>query len=261
MRRGDPGTSKMSVGRALDDAIERLSQVEATPAVRSLLGIGRQLRMVMETWTANPPDASTEAEIISKAMRFAAHVTSSPPTGPTSVPDGLEPPARSTRTPRATLGRVATATGLSPVGRAAPAAAWPQGRAAIAPGITIARPDLLEWRPLRSLPGGAVRLLHRGADGRCSARWQLAAGAELPRHRHADTEDMLVLEGTLLVQGNELRAGDACHAEPGSVHDALLSRSGCVVFIVGSERDDPLSGPGGRRESMPSLEPPSPRRG
>lgn len=231
------------MGQTLDASIERLSGCDGTPPVRTLLNLARQLRMNMETWAASPPNSSIENEVISKAMRLAAHLNASPGSGPVAVPEGLEPLSRVPRSSRMQIGRItASRATASAIARLAESVSgWPQARLGISPGITLSRPDLVEWRPHG--PGIWVRLLHRDADGCCAALWRLDPGARPLPHRHAAPELMMVLEGTLHLMNNELRAGDMCHADKGSIHDNIESRAGCVALIVGSENDEPLSSP------------------
>lgn len=110
-------------------------------------------------------------------------------------------------------------------------------REVISPGVTILRPRAMDFKPFRVLEGVDLKVLHRDDDGLFRAIVRLAPGSEMPRHEHARPEDILILEGSLVIDGVTMRAGDFCHAEMGSIHDASLAPSGCTFLIVGSEKN------------------------
>jgi anti-sigma factor ChrR (cupin superfamily) len=66
---------------------------------------------------------------------------------------------------------------------------------------------------------------------------RVEAGTRYPSHRHADVEELMVLEGDLNVHGVSMRAGDYCRAEPHTVHQETFSESGCLLLLLTSERD------------------------
>jgi putative transcriptional regulator len=59
-----------------------------------------------------------------------------------------------------------------------------------------------------------------------------------PAHRHADTEELYVLDGDLAVEGHVLHAGDFCAAFEGTTHRSVSSMSGCLLLVVASECDE-----------------------
>ena len=67
-----------------------------------------------------------------------------------------------------------------------------------------------------------------------------APGARFPSHRHAATEQCLVLEGDLRSPGVVLRAGDFSCADGGSTHDDLWTEEGCLLLVVASADDELL---------------------
>ncbi|MBI3784333.1 MAG: cupin domain-containing protein [Deltaproteobacteria bacterium] len=108
-------------------------------------------------------------------------------------------------------------------------------------GLTFVQPQRFEWQPLPA-PGLEIKLL--SADARRGSTTQLVRmrpGAAYPSHRHADVEELFLLEGDLLVSGVLMRAGDYCRAEPESVHAGISSPSGCVFISTASVRDELLA--------------------
>jgi len=66
---------------------------------------------------------------------------------------------------------------------------------------------------------------------------RMAPGATYPSHRHAEAEELYVIEGDLSVNGVTMRAGDYCRAEARSIHDRIHTVNGCV-FLAMSSLDD-----------------------
>jgi hypothetical protein len=65
----------------------------------------------------------------------------------------------------------------------------------------------------------------------------MEGGVRYPPHRHADTEELYLLDGDLMVEGQVLRAGDYCAATGGTTRGAVYSEAGCTFLLVASERD------------------------
>lgn len=90
-------------------------------------------------------------------------------------------------------------------------------------------------------PGLVVkRLFLDHAGQRLTALGRMKAGSRYPSHRHADFEELYVLEGDLTVEGQVLRAGDYCAALGGTVHRDTYSDRGCMFFVLASGRDEIL---------------------
>jgi anti-sigma factor ChrR (cupin superfamily) len=110
-------------------------------------------------------------------------------------------------------------------------------------GLRFVYPERLDWQDLGS-SGIQAKLL--GADERRSYHSllvRMAPGAVYPAHRHADVEDLYLLEGDLTVSGVLMRAGDYCRAEAGSVHSGISTRGGCVFLTLASARDELIIDP------------------
>ena len=112
-------------------------------------------------------------------------------------------------------------------------------------GAALAHPD---WTVVRSAEGeweasgasGLVvkRLFQDPAEQRFMALVRMEAGVYYPSHRHADTEELYMLEGDLTVEGLVLRGGDYCAAVAGTVHGVTHSDGGCTFLLLASERDE-----------------------
>jgi anti-sigma factor ChrR (cupin superfamily) len=108
-------------------------------------------------------------------------------------------------------------------------------------GIRFVRADALDWSAV-GLPGLSVKPLFADEDAkRATHLVRMEPGASYPPHRHADVEELYVLEGDLLVSGVLMRAGDYCRAEPQSVHGRIRSQNGCVFIVTASRGDELLS--------------------
>lgn len=56
-------------------------------------------------------------------------------------------------------------------------------------------------------------------------------GAIYPAHIHEDQEEILVLEGDLLIDGESFGVGDYIYSAPNSLHSAIGNRNGCLFFV------------------------------
>lgn len=97
-------------------------------------------------------------------------------------------------------------------------------------GIRVVRADAGEW--VRLLPGIAIKRLRNDRDQRSETNlWRLDAGAIIPAHDHQDDEECLVLEGSIIQDDIEYRAGDYLHAVAGSRHVPLRTPNGALLLI------------------------------
>lgn len=158
---------------------------------------------------------------------------------------------------------------------AAPVRPRPQVRdrllARIQQGITTeAAPDSLNAEPSSSAPMGTVvragdgvwqaadmsgvllkPLFRDQQTGRLTALVLMERGIRYPPHRHTDTEELYLLTGDLIVEGQVLQAGDYCAAIAGTIHGRTSSAGGCTFILVTSEveklpdRQDTVGSPSG----------------
>ncbi|MBI3302018.1 MAG: cupin domain-containing protein, partial [Deltaproteobacteria bacterium] len=108
-------------------------------------------------------------------------------------------------------------------------------------GSRFARATQMTWQE-GNAPAGEIKALFVDQQrGYNTFLVRMAPGAMLRPHRHADVEESYLLEGDLLVSGVEMKAGDYCRAEPGSLHAGVTTRGGCVFITVCSQRDELLA--------------------
>lgn len=104
-------------------------------------------------------------------------------------------------------------------------------------GLLISRPQDMEWEQMA--PGIQRKLLFLDKErDYATSLVRLEAGTRYPSHRHADVEEILVLEGDLHLHGVVMRAGDYCRAEPESIHLETYSESGCLLLQLTSQHDE-----------------------
>lgn len=56
-------------------------------------------------------------------------------------------------------------------------------------------------------------------------------GASYPYHNHPGGEELFVLEGEVIIEGQKLAAGDYLYTPPGFKH-AVHTEKGCVVYFM-----------------------------
>ena len=122
--------------------------------------------------------------------------------------------------------------GVEPIEIAIPAAAKPSP-----PTIVTFRSSDLKWRPYRAA-GVEVALLYLDRANRMSsALLKAAAGVVYPLHQHQGIEEIYMLEGELVIDGQVYRAGDYIRSSPNSIH-APSTSTGCMFLIRGCLDDN-----------------------
>jgi len=87
-------------------------------------------------------------------------------------------------------------------------------------------------------PGIFYKLLTTDRErGRASLLVRLDPGAHYPAHRHAEFEELHLLEGELWIDHRKLHPGDFNRAEPGTADSRVWSETGCTCFLTTSFRD------------------------
>ncbi len=69
---------------------------------------------------------------------------------------------------------------------------------------------------------------------------RMAPGSKYPAHRHSGAEQCLVLEGDVRLGDVALAAGDYERAEAETIHGTIETKSGCLLLIISSQRDEIL---------------------
>lgn len=94
--------------------------------------------------------------------------------------------------------------------------------------MVVVRAGESPWHP-GPLPGVSVRLLNK----KKTMLVRMEPGALLPMHHHPESEQCLVLEGSVTSGGVTVGAGDYVYMPAGSTHDDLRSGdSGCTFLIA-----------------------------
>ncbi len=71
---------------------------------------------------------------------------------------------------------------------------------------------------------------------------RMKAGASIPNHLHADTEECFVVEGDLRHENLRMGPGDYVRFEEGTSH-TVSSEKGCLLLVRSSLRDERLESP------------------
>ncbi|NOS81739.1 MAG: cupin domain-containing protein [Nitrospira sp.] len=106
--------------------------------------------------------------------------------------------------------------------------------------FTFLRTSELEWQEIS--PGTFVKVLHNDtANARATVLCRMEPGSMYGSHRHAQMEELFVLEGTCHCAGRLMHAGDYHRAEAGSVHPPTSTETGSLMLVISSTQNQPLS--------------------
>ena len=97
--------------------------------------------------------------------------------------------------------------------------------------------DDKKWRDVGA--GLSVLDIHE-ENGRRLQLVRLTPGGRIMAHKHAGTEVCYVIKGSLVIDGNRLRAGDVLVAAAGTVHRESISSDGCELMFECSPEDELL---------------------
>ena len=87
-------------------------------------------------------------------------------------------------------------------------------------------------------PGISCKVLATDTErNRVSLVVRLAPGADYPPHRHADTEELYMLDGVLKVDDKTLYPGDYLRSEPGTSDHRVWTETGCSCVLLTSIHD------------------------
>jgi anti-sigma factor ChrR (cupin superfamily) len=103
-------------------------------------------------------------------------------------------------------------------------------------GLLISRSTDMPWEQIA--PGFMRKTLFVDRERNYTTQLlRVEPGLRYPSHRHADVEEILVLEGDLNIHGVAMRSGDYCRAEPNSIHEETFTESGCLLLQLTSQLD------------------------
>ncbi len=89
--------------------------------------------------------------------------------------------------------------------------------------------DALPWRPT-AFPGIEIKVLMEDKEtGLMTSLTRMAPGAVLPLHEHADVEQTYVLEGRLVDDEGEVKAGEYVWRPAGSTHVATAPEGALLL--------------------------------
>jgi anti-sigma factor ChrR (cupin superfamily) len=99
------------------------------------------------------------------------------------------------------------------------------------------RADEGEW--VVALPGVEMKHLFKDpASGRTTYMARLVAGARYPDHLHHGVEELVMLEGDLVIGGEHLHPGDYIVALPDTTHHEVYSPTGCLCMVSSMMNDE-----------------------
>lgn len=105
--------------------------------------------------------------------------------------------------------------------------------------FTFVRASALEWQDIGA--GVSVKVLFFDPAGaRVTTLMKMAPGSRFGAHRHAQVEEIYVIEGSCICAGQPLATGDYHRAESSSVHPETYSESGCLALIMSSSKNTPV---------------------
>ncbi|MBW4551980.1 MAG: cupin domain-containing protein [Aphanocapsa sp. GSE-SYN-MK-11-07L] len=108
----------------------------------------------------------------------------------------------------------------------------------LASAFRVLRSQNLKWHP-HPTPGVQIAIVHRDLSRReISGLLKAEPGVNYPIHRHAATEEILMLEGDLRLNGEVYGALDYIRSLPDSVHEPSHTTNGCMFFFRTSMDDD-----------------------
>jgi quercetin dioxygenase-like cupin family protein len=105
--------------------------------------------------------------------------------------------------------------------------------------FTFLRTSDIEWQEVS--PGTFVKMLHNDTvHQRATVLCRMEPGSVYGSHRHAQMEELYVLEGTCHCGGRLMHPGDYHRAEAGSIHPPTSTETGSVMLVISSTQKGPL---------------------
>ncbi|MEG4458795.1 cupin domain-containing protein [Microcoleus sp. N9_A1] len=103
----------------------------------------------------------------------------------------------------------------------------------------IVRSNNVKWKSYE-VPGVSIGKLYIDKKKReITCLMRLEPGVTFPLHRHAASEEVFVLEGDLIVEGEICHQGDYIRSVPGSIHSSL-TQGGCLLLMKTSIDNETL---------------------
>jgi len=105
-------------------------------------------------------------------------------------------------------------------------------------GLLISRTEAMAWQPGRVSGCWMKTLVVEERSRIATSLVRMDAGAHFPAHRHLCAEQVFLLAGDLVVEGQKMKPGDYCHAETNSVHSESYTETGCIFVLRSSQLDE-----------------------
>ena len=106
-------------------------------------------------------------------------------------------------------------------------------------GLTFVKASEGAWQEMA--PGVSAKVLFfDSVSRRATALVRMARGSRYAPHRHAEAEELYVLEGGCFCGGRELTAGDYHRAEAETEHHDTSSDEGCLLLVISSPQNKML---------------------
>jgi anti-sigma factor ChrR (cupin superfamily) len=106
-------------------------------------------------------------------------------------------------------------------------------------GLTFVKASEGTWHEMA--PGVSAKVLFFDqASRRATTLVRMTSGSFYAPHRHAEAEELYVLEGGCFCGGRELKAGDYHRAEAETEHHDTSSDEGCLLLVISSPQNEML---------------------
>lgn len=105
-------------------------------------------------------------------------------------------------------------------------------------GLFIRRTEGMEWQPGMA-PGCQKKDLFIDAHQESiTSLVRMQEGTHFPAHRHGGPEEVFLISGDLVLEGQAMKPGDYCRAEGTTIHGESYTKSGCVFLLRASQHDE-----------------------
>lgn len=105
-------------------------------------------------------------------------------------------------------------------------------------GLLISRTKSMKWAA-GPAPGCCAKpLFVEKQHNVVTSLVRMDAGTRFPAHRHHSPEELFLLEGDIVIEGQKLRPGDYSRAETGSTHCESYTESGCLFLLKASRLNE-----------------------
>jgi len=107
------------------------------------------------------------------------------------------------------------------------------------PSLLFVKASEGQWQEMA--PGVLAKVLFFDpVSQRATALVRMAPGTSYAPHRHAEAEELYVLEGGCFCGGQDLTAGDYHRAAAGTEHHETSSDDGCLLLVISSPHNEML---------------------